>query len=183
MRLRSQNNAASAIVAVVGFVLLGLVIAIGGLAAGFEPCVLWAGLAAYAFIAVPLLIAAFCGEMTSGKNRSFRPTPPAYMVGKRVKPRLWRLATAGGLLAAPPAFGVWVGMIWAIARFPFLFPHDWLTITLSFVIPVVVYYLTLCAFVKGFVSLGWMTRKEGGELLAKGHSWPEAWLEPISEDK
>ena len=118
------------------------------------------------------------------QHRSFRLTPPAYMEGRRVKPRLKWLVYGGSCLSVAvmllayaaavyfvfpldgPAFGRIGGMVGPIA---------------VLLIALVSYFLTMIGFRWLAVRLGWMTPNESKGFFLTEHSrWPEAWLEPLA---
>lgn len=180
MRLR-DNNAASATCTMIAIVLVGCMVAVFGVAADVEAEVLKFGLIAYLCLAGPLFFASFSGGTASTKHKSFRATPPAYMTGRRVKPRLWWFATVCSSVSIAAMYGAFACIIWAVCSFSFLSARDpWVPIV-TFGIPLLAYLLAHVAVAFTSVRLGWLTRSEARELLTKGRRWPETWLEPFDE--
>ncbi len=173
--------------------LLGCAIAVGGALAGFEAYVLKFALVVYVLLVGPLFAAAAFRKRTSPpRHRSFWPSSPFYMEGRRVKRRLrWityptylialavALLTAGVVLFATPrmhqvpggALGRLLSVLWEVLS------------TLGSVL--VAYCLMLLLLKILFVRLGWMTREEAKpfpwDMPMDG--WPESWLEPIDEQE
>ncbi len=183
MRLRGNNNAASPLAAAVAFAVMGCVIAICALAADFEPYVVQCGLVAYVFVAAPLLFASQVDVRSSATNRSFRLASPAYMIGKRVKPRLRWLTVAGSAFAVAAWIGAIIGTMWAIFRFRFVAVDSIVPLLVLIGVSFVVSRLAPLVFAFSSVILGWMTRKEAGEFLTRRRRWPETWLEPVDQSE
>lgn len=70
---------------------------------------------------------------TKAKHRSFRLTPPDYMVGMQVKPRLRRIAYFSAICALAMLLLLFVGLI-ELARVPIL-ANLWALIVLGICLP------------------------------------------------
>jgi hypothetical protein len=188
MQGRRRQNAVSARVVAVAFVLLGPAIAVAALLAEAEPYVLAFAVIAYVCIAGPIFLAA---ASTSGspqeKHRSFRVTPPWHMEGKRVKRRLLWSAYLGYLAGGLGALAVMVLTVLGIARLKPAeagVPGDRIWESLLIMgLPLGAYCLALLAARGVFVRLGWMTREEAQPFpfRMQTHRWPDSWLEPLDE--
>lgn len=179
MRLRGNNNAASVACAVVAFVLVGCAIAVGGILADFEAAVLKFGIVAYLFLAGPLFFALLSGGMTSSNQKSFRLTPPAYMEGKRVRPRLLLFGYARSLSGLAVLVLAYFGQIWAMCRFGVQPASPPWQVVVFMTIPWAAAYVTWIAFTSFSVKLGWLTPEEARTIHFR--RWPESWLEPADE--
>ena len=182
MSHRAGTNSVSITASLVVFVLVGCLVAAGALWAGFEAAVVKFGLIAYLCIAGPLFLAAVLSAwMPSAKHRSFRPTPPPYMEGRRVKRRLLAISWASCILALAAALLTAVFVLSAIARMGAanrLVPFGRLLLCAAGGIAA---YLTLFVLRPLFVSLGWMTPEEAKPFMQLRGGWPESWLEPVDE--
>jgi hypothetical protein len=182
MRLRDEQNAGSTAFSVVVFALGRCAIVLGGWLGGVEPAVFGFGLLAYVFISGPLLVVSLCDLTPRTRHRSFRPTPPEYMAGRRVKRRLRLVAYAGYIVALAAVALAIVGHLWVRYRFE-LWPTDGLwEPVISFGIPLAAFCLTLIAFRWLSVKFGWMTPEESRSFPFPRHRWPESWLEPLDRE-
>ena len=117
-----------------------------------------------------------------GRHRSFRPTQPEYMRGKRVKRRLCILAYASSLLAVAVLFLTLVAS-WVIVDNQIGIPagppgaRDLALLGTCLVLAVAMGYLTYFALKRLFIRLGFLTLDEASFFPIKG-DWPESWLEP-----
>jgi hypothetical protein len=160
---------------------MGGVIAVCSVLAGMDATLIKTGLIMYAFMAGPIFLASAIGSSGDlGRHRSFRGTPPSYMEGKRVKPRLRLIRQGVGAVALLAAFGAVAASIalGCSQRVP-----DGLLAVLFCGIPVAAYILTVLVSQWGFVRLGWMTAEEASAFFPGSGRLPDSWLEEVKEGK
>lgn len=114
------------------------------------------------------------------QHKSFRLTPPPYMSGRRVIPRLWWFASiAQGVGLATSLCGFPGGLLWAEARFGLLTALGPVTAIAFPGISLLGYYLGLLVCSGTALMMRLISRKQALELLTMGRTWPEAWLERL----
>lgn len=181
MRERRGTNAVSVTVLALLFLMVGVVIAVCTVLAGWEAPAVKTALLLYAFIVGPLFLAgAVSSSRKSLRHRSFRGTPPAHLEGRRIKPRLRLMSCGAGVVGLLAAFAAFVGII-ALTGADYL-PDGLATILFCFM-PFVAYCLTILVSKWALVRLGWMTREEASGILSGSRRLPESWLEPVDEGK
>jgi hypothetical protein len=190
MQLREKNNAAPFAFMVVAFVVVGGLITIYGVVAGFESYVLKFGLIAYLLIAGPLFLASLLALVTTSRHKSFWPTPQrSYQDGKRVKPRVRRVAMLFsfallllGLGSIVLCFVVVVFLKHEKANVP-RFVSTGILLLFFYGIPIALQVAGRILLTKLFVRLGWLTPAEARDFAWIVHGYPPSCLEPFEEDE
>ncbi len=121
--------------------------------------------------------------MVQSSQRSFRITPPPYMLGKRVKTRLrvlmfssWLFTLVIALLSAAGVSLLVEGPMGAPIRNSALICG-----ILFFGIPYVIAHLILRALRMMYTRFGLMTQEEALDFPFRGR-WPDSWLETAAQD-
>ena len=179
MGQRRGNGAVSIGLSALLFLMMGCVIAVGSMLAGFEASDVKGALAFYALMAVPLFLASMPSSLESSDHRSFRDTH-SHMQGKRVKPRLQLIRGVTTLLALSAGLGTFFGTV-ALGCSERV-PGGLLTVLL-FGVPTAAYFLTRAVLKWFFVWRGWMTTEEARDLTTRSDRLPDSCLEPVDDGK
>jgi len=182
MRERRRTNAVSIGLSALLFSIMGCLIGVGSILAGFEPAMVKTGLVIYAFIAGPIFLAGAVERLTDlSDQENLRAKLHVDLGRKCVKPHVGSIGRRT-YLAALLAMFVAAGAVATLIRNG-LIPGGpivkWLVV---YGAAAAAYFVVVSALKRRYVRLGVLSPDEAESFPSWSRRWTEPGLEPADRD-